>query len=926
MPTSHTPQHDNRPHLGLIIILVALIGAITLPVYSRSQPARPDSALHPSSPKPASPPVLHAKAGERPASAKSVLIYGPSLDYDALSNEQSLAEAAGYSVTIVDPPIWSSMTTAQFAAFDAIVFGDPSCFEGTDLLAAANASKSLWSAAITGPIYIQGTDAVFHEMNDDPVVEQATKTLITDGLNFAASGPGTGLYVSLSCYYWALTSAEIPIDFLSGIGAFKVSGLESACGDSVTIVKPTHPAMAGLTDASLSNWGCSVHEFVTSFPSNFEVLATAVRVSDGTSLPYIIASIPAAATPTPTPTATPTPTPTPLIYPKWTFTGDLNTARRFHTATLLPNGKVLAAGGFNNTNNSCNAGACLKLNTAELFDPSTGTWTNTGNLSTAREEHTATLLPNGKVLVAGGISNSAILQSAELYDPATGAWTSTGNMNSIRAGHSATLLANGKVLIAGGFSSCCAPLNTAELYDPATGAWTTTGNLNTGRSSPATLLPNGKVLVAGGYGIGDAQLSSAELYDPIAGTWSNTGSLHTAKNGHAATLLPNGKVLVDGRGASELYDPNTGTWTSTGSPISDRASDTATLLQNGKVVVAAGVGGPILSSAELYDPASEKWTITAYLNTSRVQHSATLLADGRVLVTGGYNESHTAGGYINPNDLVTSELYDSSASPNINMIDDAKFFVQQHYFDFLEREPDAAGLAYWTDQITSCGADAQCIEVKRINVSAAFYVSIEFQETGYFVYRVHKAARGNLPGLPVPIKLDEFLRETTYEVGFGVIVGQPGWEQVLDFNKQIFINDPDGDRWTSAYPTSMTPAQFVDTLFANAEVTPSASERAAAINEFGAAMTTVDIAARQRALRRVVDNPTLKQQEFNRAFVLMQYFGYLRRNPDDLPDHNFDGYNFWLNKLDQFHGNFVEAEMVKAFLSSIEYRQRFGPP
>ena len=148
-------------------------------------------------------------------------------------------------------------------------------------------------------------------------------------------------------------------------------------------------------------------------------------------------------------------------------------------------------------------------------------------------------------------------------------------------------------------------------------------------------------------------------------------------------------------------------------------------------------------------------------------------------------------------------------------------------------------------------------------------------------------------------------------------------------NKQLFLGEFDGetDYFTSAYPTSMSPAEFVDTLFANAEVTPSASDRTAAINEFGSAATTGDLVTRARVLRRVAENSTLKQQEFNRAFVLMQYFGYLRRNPNDPPEPglNFDGYNFWLNKLNQFHGNFINAEMVKAFLASGEYRQRFGP-
>src|SRR5437016_2033666 len=122
----------------------------------------------------------------------------------------------------------------------------------------------------------------------------------------------------------------------------------------------------------------------------------------------------------------------------------------------------------------------------------------------------------------------------------------------------------------------------------------------------------------------------------------------------------------------------------------------------------------------------------------------------------------------------------------------------------------------------------------------------------------------------------------------------------------------------------MASAMFVDALFANAGVTPSTADRTAAINEFGSALTTADVAARARALRRVAENSTLAQQEFNYAFVLMQYFGYLRRNPNDAPDTNFDGYYFWLNKLNQFNGDFAQAEMVRAFIDSSEYRRRFG--
>jgi hypothetical protein len=263
-----------------------------------------------------------------------------------------------------------------------------------------------------------------------------------------------------------------------------------------------------------------------------------------------------------------------------------------------------------------------------------------------------------------------------------------------------------------------------------------------------------------------------------------------------------------------------------------------------------------------------------------------------------------------------------------NQIDDAQFFVRQHYRDFLNREPDADGLEFWAHQITDCVTDQGCIDAKRVNVSAAFYVSTEFQETGYLVYRIYKAAYGNLSGAPVPITFSEFLPDTQ-QIGQGVVVNQTGWEQVLENNKQAFTSEfVQRSRFTSAFPTSMTPAEFVDKLFMNAGVTPSATDRAAAINEFGSAATTTDTDARACALRRVAENSTLAQLEFNKAFVLMQYFGYLRRNPNDPPELtlDFQGYNFWLTKLNQFNGSFQNAEMVKAFLVSTEYRQRFGQP
>ncbi len=275
---------------------------------------------------------------------------------------------------------------------------------------------------------------------------------------------------------------------------------------------------------------------------------------------------------------------------------------------------------------------------------------------------------------------------------------------------------------------------------------------------------------------------------------------------------------------------------------------------------------------------------------------------------------------------VTITDNDSADGPNPLDNPDVRFFVRQHYLDFLNREPDASGLAFWTNQITSCGSDTQCVEIRRINVSAAFFLSIEFQETGYLVYRMYKVAHIPPAGIPVPVSYVEFLSDTQ-KIGRGVAVGVGDWQMQLENNKLAFAADfVLRLRFTQDHPTSKTPSQFVDDLYANAGVTPSPVERSLAINEFGQA-TTVDTGARARVLRRVAENSTLKQQEFNKAFVLMQYFGYLRRNPFDPPEPtlNFDGYNFWLNKLNQFNGNFINAEMVKAFIISGEYRQRFGP-
>jgi N-acetylneuraminic acid mutarotase len=238
----------------------------------------------------------------------------------------------------------------------------------------------------------------------------------------------------------------------------------------------------------------------------------------------------------------------------WDATGSLAAVRKQHTATLLADGRVLVAAGFYAVYDAYGQRTPTYRNTAELYDPATGTWSATGSLAAARADYTATLLPNGKVLVAGGYYEAIVggywhrtnLNTAELYDPSTGTWGATGSLAAARAEHTATLLPNGKVLVAGGYNNSIA-LQSAQLYDPDTGTWHTTGSLAAARyNHTATLLPNGKVLVAGGCTSSSNFLDSAEIYDPAAGTWSSAGTMSSKRNGHTGTLLSNGKVLVTG--------------------------------------------------------------------------------------------------------------------------------------------------------------------------------------------------------------------------------------------------------------------------------------------------------------------------------------------------------------------------------------------
>ncbi|HVF41488.1 MAG TPA: beta-propeller fold lactonase family protein [Pyrinomonadaceae bacterium] len=254
--------------------------------------------------------------------------------------------------------------------------------------------------------------------------------------------------------------------------------------------------------------------------------------------------------------------------------------------------------------------------------------------------------------------------------------------------------------------------------------------------------------------------------------------------------------------------------------------------------------------------------------------------------------------------LITVADNDAAAS-NANPADDPAFFVREHYHDFLNREPDAPGLAFWSNNIQGCNSDAGCAEVRRINTSAAFFLSIEFQQTGYLVERMYRAAYGRRPAMV------EFMPDAQ-EASRELVVGAQGWEGKLEANKRAFAEAFAARAGFRQSFDALSNAQLVDKLYANAGVAPSQAERDELVRGLDAGALT-----RGAALRRVAENAELSRKEFNAAFVLMQYFGYLRRDPDE------PGFNFWLSKLEQFGGDFQKAEMVKAFISSEEYRQRF---
>lgn len=336
----------------------------------------------------------------------------------------------------------------------------------------------------------------------------------------------------------------------------------------------------------------------------------------------------------------------------WTVTGSLNTARADHTATLLPNGQVLVAGGENS------AGI---LSSAELYYPSTGRWTETGSIATPRIGHQATLLPNGQVLVSGGNNTTGALASAELYNNSTGEWTTTGSMTIPRTMHGATLLLSGQVLVAAGNNTVANSTgNTAELYNPFTGTWQATGSMQGSHSFTLVLLPDGRALAVDGSGLVN---SPGELYNPSTGQWTLTGAMYYAHSGGAAVLVPNGDVLAYGNHfacyAAQVFNPSTNTWARTSGQCGTGISfGPLALLATGKALLA---GGTIVYSgkandvarANLYDSSTNTWQFNGLLNQARTAHTLTRLANGQALAAGGFVKVGTGAATF----LTSAELY-----------------------------------------------------------------------------------------------------------------------------------------------------------------------------------------------------------------------------------------------------------------------------
>jgi uncharacterized repeat protein (TIGR01451 family) len=512
------------------------------------------------------------------------------------------------------------------------------------------------------------------------VVTLAANTTVTATFTGAAAGPALSIAKThTGNFTQGQANAAYTVTVSNAAGAGATSG-------TVTV---TDTIPSGLTIAAMAGtgWTCTTLPTCTRADAlaggaSYPAITVTVNVGGGAKSPQVNA-VSVSGGGSATANANDSTVINAATGPTWVNSGSMSAGRAEDTATLLTNGKVLVVGGA--TGGSANG--VTTLNTADLYDPASGTFTATGAMAASRAQFASALLTTGTnagdVLVTGGFSQNLTTpsQSAELYNPASGTFTATGNMTIPRIDQSATTLPNGQVLIVGGLSTSNAQaVASAELYNPATGTFTATGSMGTARyNHTATLLNNGMVLIAGGRSAFDTYLDTAEIYNPTSGTFSAvTGTMSSPRSSHTATLLQDGTVLLAGGGISEtatvtvtgsadLYNPTTNTFTPLTAALAvPRAYHTATLIGNGTVVLAGGGNSSdpsvgefqALSSVEIYNPASKTFSFGASLNFGRGYQTATLLNSGAILTAGGFNGS-TAGYTI----LASSEIYNSSTAP-----------------------------------------------------------------------------------------------------------------------------------------------------------------------------------------------------------------------------------------------------------------------
>jgi N-acetylneuraminic acid mutarotase len=646
-------------------------------------------------------------------------------------------------------------------------------------------------------------------------------------------------------------------------------------------------------------------------------------------------------------------------------------ARYIHTAVWTGNEMIVWGG----------VGVGSHLSTGGRYNPSNNTWQTTSIVSAPipRRYHTA-VWTGSEMIVWGGrngdFNNTTdIYETGGRYNPATDSWqpTSLANAPLARFKHSAVWTGS-KMIIWSGIAKTGTnrkEVSTGGLYDPASDTWTATSLLRapSARSAHVALWTGSEMIAWGGDASGyTGAATHGALFTPAADpeptptpTPTPTATptpTPTATPTPTPTATPTPTPTATPTPTPTATPTPTPTATPTPTPTPDPTviefnhasystmendrSVSLVVNRSGNLSVAAHVDFATDDSAGWEDCSHTIGNASSRCDYSKVfgtigfapgETSKTIVVP---VIEDAYAEgeewfvvhlSNAVGARLGSLDVAAVKINDNGTSSTTNPLDEATFFVRQHYLDFLNREPDQAGLNFWVNQITSCGTDVACREEKRVNVSAAFVLSIEFQEIGYFAYRTHKAAYGDStsPGVSstVPsIRLVEFLTEAQ-KIGQGVQVGIGDWQNQLQANRVAYAREfVSSSRFLGQYPLSLTSSEFVDLLNVQAGSVLTPTQREQLINELDS--TSDATAGRASVLTKIADNETLRSRETNRAFVLMEYFGYLRRNPNDPQDIDYRGWEFWLNKLNQFNGNYVEAEMVKSFLRAGEYRHRFG--